>query len=369
MKDVLRRLLMAAVLVAAGASFALAQGTSSSISGVVVDSAGGAIPGASVVISSDATGTKFETVTNGEGAFSVPSLPVGTYKVTASLAGFKTAEVIDVRVQLGVPTNVKATLEVGALKETVTVTGAAAELINTQTATVSATMNMEQIAQIPMPTREVLNAVTFLVGVNQTGIARGEATVNGLPESFLDIKLDGVSNQDTFNKSTDGFFSPVRPRQDAIEAVTVTSAAGGADVGGSGAISINFVTRSGTQPLQRQRLRVLPRAGAEHELLVQHARRQPEERRPSASVRRPPGRTDRHPGPVRRPQQGVLLRARRRAAAAERRVARPHDAASARAAGLVPLQRDGRRAAGDPRGERARSGARQRPDLRPPIRS
>ena len=246
MQDVFRRLLMAAVLVAAAASAALAQGTSSSISGVVIDSAGGAIPGASVIVTSDATGAKFETVTSGEGAFTVPSLPVGTYKVTVSLEGFKTAVVTDVRVQLGVPTNVKATLEVGALRETVTVTGAAAELINTQTATVTATMNMEQIAQIPMPTREVLNAVTFLVGVNQTGIARGEATVNGLPESFLDIKLDGVSNQDTFNKSTDGFFSPVRPRQDAIEAVTVTSAAGGADVGGSGAISINFVTRSGS---------------------------------------------------------------------------------------------------------------------------
>src|SRR5687767_11478803 len=246
MSQLFTRLLSAAVVIAITAWSASAQGTSSSISGVVLDTAGGAIPGASVVVTSDATGTKFETITGGEGAFTVPSLPVGTYKVTVSLEGFKTAVVTDVRVQLGIPTSVKATLEVGALKETVTVTGAAAELINTQTATVTATMNMDQIAQIPMPTREVLNAVTFLVGVNQTGVARGEATVNGLPESFLNITLDGVSNQDTFNKSTDAFFSPVRPRQDAIEAVTVTSAAGGADVGGHGAITINFVTRQGS---------------------------------------------------------------------------------------------------------------------------
>jgi len=246
MTEVFRRLLSVAAILAVTVVPAVGQGTSSSISGVVVDTAGGNIPGASVVVTSDATGTKFETVTSGEGAFSLPALPVGTYKITVSLEGFKTAVVTDVRVQLGVPTNVKTTLEVGALRETVTVTGAAAELINTQTATVTATMNMDQIAKIPMPTREVLNAVTFLVGVNQTGIARGEATVNGLPESFLNITLDGVSNQDTFNKSTDGFFSPVRPRQDAIEAVTVTSAAGGAEVGGAGAIAINFVTRSGS---------------------------------------------------------------------------------------------------------------------------
>src|SRR5687767_13964261 len=245
MKVVFTRLFLAGVMVAATTASVLAQG-SSSISGLVVDSAGGAIPGAAVVVASDTTGTKFEAVTNGSGAFNVPALPVGTYSLTVSLAGFKTAVITDVRVQLGIPTNLKATLEVGGIQENVTVTGASAELINTQTATVTATLNMEQISQIPMPTREVLNAVTFLVGVNQTGIARGAATVNGLPESFLNITLDGVSNQDTFNKSTDGFFAPVRPRQDAIEAVTVTSAAGGADVGGHGAIAINFVTRQGS---------------------------------------------------------------------------------------------------------------------------
>src|SRR5688572_21112670 len=242
----LAALLLMALILPSATSSVLAQGTSGSISGVVLDSAGGAIPGATVIVASDATGAKFETVTNGSGAFNLPALPVGTYSVTVSLQGFKTAVITDVRVQLGIPTNLKATLEVGGIQENVTVTGASAELINTQTATVTATMNMDQIAQIPMPTREVLNAVTFLVGVNQDGVARGNATVNGLPESFLNILLDGVSNQDTFNKSSDGFFAPVRPRQDAIEAVTVTSAAGGADVGGHGAISINFVTRQGS---------------------------------------------------------------------------------------------------------------------------
>src|SRR4029450_13405241 len=80
--------------------------------------------------------------------------------------------------------------------------------------------------------------------------SRGNATVNGLPESFLNITLDGVSNNDNFNKSTDSFFAPVRPRQDAIEAVTVVSASAGSDVGGNGAISINFVTRQGTNKFQ-----------------------------------------------------------------------------------------------------------------------
>ncbi len=241
------RPISASVLFCLIAIGAYAQGgATSAISGIVRDTAGGVIPGASVIVTSNATETKFEGVTNSTGAFNVPALSAGTYTVTVTLAGFKTVAITDVRVQPGMPTTVNTTLAVGDLSETITVAGASAELVNTQTATVTTTLNVEQIAAIPTPTRDVLNAVTYLVGVNTVGAARGNTSVNGLPESFLNITLDGVSDNDNFNKSTDSFFAPVRPRQDAIEAVSVTSAAGGADVGGHGAISINFVTRSGT---------------------------------------------------------------------------------------------------------------------------
>jgi hypothetical protein len=228
------------------ASAVAAGQATSSITGVVQDSAGGVIPGAAVVVTSP-NGTKFNTVTNSAGAFNVPALQPGTYSVTVTLQGFKTAVVADVRIQPGTPANLKVTLEVGGITEKVTVAGASSELINTRTATVSSTLNVDQIAQLPTATRDLLlGGVTMLTGVNFTAEARGNATVNGLPESFLNITLDGVTNNDNFNKSTDGFFAPVRPRQDAIEAVTVTTAAGGADQGGHGAVTINFTTRSGT---------------------------------------------------------------------------------------------------------------------------
>ena len=248
MKYGVTRLLLSLALLLPIAIPAYAQGgAASAISGVVQDSAGGVIPGATVVAKSDATGTTFQAVTSSSGTYNVPSLPAGVYTVTVSLQGFKTSIITDVRVQSGVPTTVNAVLTVGGVSETVTVTGASAALINTRTATVTSTLNVDQIIQIPSATRDLLmGGVTFLVGVNQTEEARGEATINGLPESFLNITMDGVSNQDNFNKSTDGFFAPVRPRQDAIEAVTVTTAVGGVEVGGSGATSINFVTRQGT---------------------------------------------------------------------------------------------------------------------------
>ena len=133
--------------------------------------------------------------------------------------------------------------------------------MNTQTATISSTLNADQINRMPTPSRNALNAVTFLPGVNTSGINRN-STINGLPESFLNITLDGVSNADNFNKSTDGFFASVTPRQDAVEAVTVTTAAGGAEDRRQrrGVDQLRHALRD--QPLQRQPLRVLPDTGS-----------------------------------------------------------------------------------------------------------
>jgi hypothetical protein len=235
-------LAVAALVVLSGAP-AFAQGIpTSSISGTVVDSSGGIIPGASVVIANQA-GVSVTATTNTQGVFSVPSLNPGVYTITVTLSGFKTAVLPDVRLS-NQPLDVRVELSVGALTETVTVTSSA-ELVNTQTATVAATLNADQLNRMPSATRNALNAIVFLPGVN-TPTTNRNSTINGLPESFLYISLDGVSNQDNFNKTTDGFFASVYPRQDAVEAVTVTSAASGVTQGGSGAMTISFVTRSGT---------------------------------------------------------------------------------------------------------------------------
>src|SRR5688572_24993930 len=243
MKRSLASLCVLVALAFASSTSVLAQsGSTSSINGTVVDTGGGAIPGAAVLIKNEA-GASFETVTNGEGFFSVPAVPAGSYTVTVSLTGFKTS-VTNVRASLGAASTIKTVLEVGQLTETITVQSSS-ELINTQTATVSSTLNSDQLNRMPTPTRNALNAVTFLPGVNTPGTNR-DSTINGLPESFISITLDGVSNNDNFLRSSDSFFASVTPRQDAIEAVTVTTAVAGAQTGGSGVVTINFQTRSGT---------------------------------------------------------------------------------------------------------------------------
>jgi hypothetical protein len=237
-------IIFAALLLVAFSTLSFAQSTAS-ISGVVRDSAGGVIPGVSVVVKDDGTGSAQETVTDADGRYMASALGAGSYTITASLSGFKTAVAKSVKIAPGQPVTIPLILEVGSLTETVNVVSSS-ELINTETATVAATLNADQLQRMPTPTRNALNAVAFLPGINTAGTNR-DSTINGLPETFVSITLDGVSNNDNFLRNTDSFFASVTPRQDAVEAVSVTLAAAGANVGGgSGAVTMAFTTRSGS---------------------------------------------------------------------------------------------------------------------------
>jgi hypothetical protein len=246
MKHTVLRVVLSVILAAtAGVAGAFAQGSAaSSLSGTVTDSSGAVIPGASVVAKHNATGVAYNTVTNDAGAFSLPALSTGAYTVTVSLQGFKTVVLNDVILEAARPTSVRATIELGSLQETVTVEGAS-PIVQTQASAVSTTLNVESVQNLPITSRNVLDIVPFLPGVNTPGGNR-DSTVYGLPQSAINITLDGVNVQDNTLKTTDGFFTIVQPRIDAIEEVTVTTAAQGADGAGQGAVQIQFVTKSGT---------------------------------------------------------------------------------------------------------------------------
>jgi hypothetical protein len=236
---------LAALLLALVPSLALAQGgATSSITGIVEDTQGGVIPGALATASHDATGVKYTAYSAGDGGFTIPSIPIGTYTVTVTLQGFKNAVLKGVTVSAASPANVRAKLEVGGLSETVTVEAASA-MIQTQTSVAATTINTNQILNLPVGSRNTLDFVQFLPGVQTTGGVR-DSTVAGLPQSTIAITVDGVSVQDNFLKTTDGFFARMSPRLDSVEEVTLTTAAQGADASGQGATQIKFTTRSGT---------------------------------------------------------------------------------------------------------------------------
>jgi hypothetical protein len=231
-------------------SLAYGQGgaTTSSLTGVVTDSSGAVIPGADILAKNNATAGEFRAVSDSTGNFQIPALPPGGYTVTVTLMGFKTYVAPDVQLIASQPARVKVVLEVGQLQETVTVTGAT-EIVQAESAAVATTLSTKQISSVPLPTRNTLDFVAALPGVNTTGTIRN-STVMGLQANATNITIDGVNVQDNYLKSSDGFFSRISPRMDAVEEVTVSTANPGAESAGQGAVQIRFVTRSGTNKFQ-----------------------------------------------------------------------------------------------------------------------
>ncbi|MBZ5496278.1 MAG: carboxypeptidase-like regulatory domain-containing protein [Acidobacteriia bacterium] len=244
MKEIVLRSFLALLLMSALSVAGYAQGgAASSLSGVVIDSSGGVVPGAEVKVKNDATGAEYSTVTAENGTFSIPALSSGTYTATVSMASFKQSIVKDIQIIAGVPQTIRVTLQVGGTNETVVVQGGA-EMVQSQTANVTTTLVLRQVANLPLATRNAMDFLVFLPGVTTTGAARN-STVAGVPGAAVNVTIDGVNTQDNSNKSGDSFFSMIQPRLDAIEEVTVSMAASGADSSGQGAVQIKFVTRSG----------------------------------------------------------------------------------------------------------------------------
>lgn len=238
----LSKCLCALLMVIAASAGVMAQNRGS-ISGTVTDPNGALVPGASVSVKGEA-GQQFTGVTNEDGVYRIPAVENGMYTVTISAPNFKTISVKNVKVDVATPATVDAKLELGNVGEVVTVQSGG-EVLQTETATVGNSITGRQIINTPIASRDALDLVTLMPGTNTVGAPR-RSSVDGLPKGALSISIDGVDVQDNLLRSSDGFFTYVRPRVDAIEEVTVTQAATGADAGGDGAVAIKFVTKRGT---------------------------------------------------------------------------------------------------------------------------
>src|SRR5262252_8608179 len=99
------------------AGVALAQTATSRITGTVTDASGALVPGATVTTRNDATGVTYTQTTTEAGLYGFPSLPVGTYTITVSLPGFKTANKTGNVLEVSTPLVINVSLEVGGVSE------------------------------------------------------------------------------------------------------------------------------------------------------------------------------------------------------------------------------------------------------------
>lgn len=242
------RFLALGVLVLALGVFAAAQVSStSSINGTVKDNTGGVVPGAEITATNTQTAVAFKGLTDDNGSYNIPALPIGTYKIEVAVPGFKTAVVEKVILESAIPATANVTLQVGEISEQVTVS-AGSEVVQTTSTNIATTISGRQIIELPFASRDALDLVLFLPGTVTSGRPR-TSSFQGLPKGAMNITTDGVNVQDNVLKSSDGFFTYIRPRIDAIEQVSLSTATPGAESSGEGAVQIRFVTRAGNNDL------------------------------------------------------------------------------------------------------------------------
>ncbi len=252
-RSVFSCLLLFALLFTGFAGAALAQSTAS-LSGVVTDASGAAVPGARVVATNQATGVESPTQTDTAGAYLFPSLPIGLYRLSVSGTSFQTSVVTDLKLQVASTLTHDVQLKIGQATETVEITADAA-VLDTATNTLGQVINDKTVQEIPLNGRHFtdLSLLTtgtvtppangFLsaplrgqgsFGINTAG--QREDTTNWLVNG---INLnDNVQNQITF-----------QPPIDTLAEYKIDNSTFPAQYGRNAGAIVNLATRSGTNEL------------------------------------------------------------------------------------------------------------------------
>jgi len=157
-------------------------GQNAVVSGRVTDTSGGVIQSVTVELTNRATQVKLPTVTNEEGIFIFPSVPPGSYEVSAGITGFNTSRIDSVTLEVGQSKTLNFTLTTGDVKESLTVTDAT-PLITTVRADRGTVVESQFVTSIPLLTRNPLLLVSMTAGAIGTttpgsGLSAGDNTVS-----------------------------------------------------------------------------------------------------------------------------------------------------------------------------------------------
>src|SRR5438445_4872272 len=172
-------------------SFARAQATNAQIGGRVIDQTGAVVQNATIVVLNVGTGVERTVSTSSLGEYVIPSLPVGTYKMTTAAARFKNYAQSGIILENGQSARLDVTLEVGSANATVEVTTSVVQ-VDTSSAAIRTEIDNTQIKELPLNTRNTLQLITLVPGV-------GNASSSGAATSSLPATVINQRSGPTFN--------------------------------------------------------------------------------------------------------------------------------------------------------------------------
>ena len=242
----LRNVLVFALLSLSLATPALAQSTAAngSLEGTVTDSSGGVLPGVTVTITNVETGVQRPVVTNEKGIYRAPLLPLGKYDVVAELPGFKIFKQTDVTLSVGQTAVVNATLTVGAVSETITVSSTDIPALDLARIDIGHTMSDLEVHNLPLVARNPYNFALVQPGV--TGIENVEFGVPRLAANGAAMRINYQIDGNT-NTEKDRAGLRLLPMSEVmIQEVKVVTTGFAPEFGQTMGMVYNAVTPSGT---------------------------------------------------------------------------------------------------------------------------
>jgi hypothetical protein len=202
-------------------SVVFGQEITAAISGLVTDATGSAVPDAAISAVDQDRGTSWKTITDKDGRYDLPRLPVGTYKVAVEQRGFQRTEQGGVHVVLNQTAHLDFSLTVGSITESVQVTADVA-IVQTDTTQLSTVIDSRTNAQLPLASRNYVQLTLLTAGAvtpNPAGFKGPQTTyisdrpyINGNREQANNFVMDGMDN----NQVSDNTVA-YAPSVDAIE--------------------------------------------------------------------------------------------------------------------------------------------------------
>src|SRR6266436_1166963 len=243
--------LCCALLLALSCSSTLqAQVTTASVRGTVTDEQKAALAGAEVTITNVGTSYTRSTQTGTDGEYDFPDLPLGTYRIHVTHAGFKSETQTGVELHVNDSSVVNIALKVGAVNETVTVE-ASPVAVETTNGELTGLIGASQVAELPLNGRNFMQLVTLMPGVSaaeafstrEKGIkGASDLSISGSPSNGNQWLVDGANNNDTGSQRT----ILVYPSTEAIEEFKIERNSYGAEFGLMAGATVNLVTKGGT---------------------------------------------------------------------------------------------------------------------------